>query len=570
MKAGDLAKGEFEVRNLFHFTNPKDVAAGRWALKAGGTAIQEGELPGLDLAPGAAATVRAPFRPFRAEPGAEYWLDVRYVLKADTPWAKAGHEIAWEQFDLPGAVPAPAADLSVGAPLRVAEGGGRVTVTGDGFSAAVDRATGLLCSLKLGDVELVRGPLRPHFWRAPTDNDRGYNMASKMGLWRGLGEAWKPESVTVDASNPRCAVVSASGPLPKVDAALALTYRVLACGDVLVEAAYTPRRGGAGAPDLPRFGMQMTLPQGFETLRWYGKGPHETYADRCDARVGVYEGTVDGQYVDYSEPGENGNKVGVRWVTLTDGRDAGLLAVGQPALSVNALHYTTDDLMSAPHGWEMARRPDITLNLDLAQMGVGGDNSWGAMPHAPFRLSAKKRHAYAFCLRPFRGGAEEAMRRSRRGFDALLPAAAADAGGARNPWKVVFADSEEPGEGEKENLIDGDTSTYWHTNWQTSQEKYPHEVRIDLGSSLKLAGFVYTAREDMDNGRIRAFAFHVSADGSQWGAPAATGDFRGEGETRVMFREPVEGRYIRLVALSPHKGGEYFASAAELDVVPAE
>jgi beta-galactosidase len=147
----------------------------------------------------------------------------------------------------------------------------------------------------------------------------------------------------------------------------------------------------------------MTLPAGFDRITWLGPGPQETYCDRKDARVGVYKGTVADQFfADYTEPGESGNKVDVRWVALMNHKGVGLLAVGQPWLSVNALHHTTQDLQGAEHPFEMPRREVTVLNLDWMQQGVGGDNSWGAWPHEPYLISCQEQ-VYRFCLRPYDG-----------------------------------------------------------------------------------------------------------------------------------------------------------------------
>jgi len=152
---------------------------------------------------------------------------------------------------------------------------------------------------------------------------------------------------------------------------------------------------------MPRFGMQMTIPGGFEEFNWYGRGPWESYIDRQDASpIGVYRRSVDGLFVDYSRPQENGNLTDVRWITLTNRQGVGLLVVGMPLLSVSARHYATADLENAAHTHEMTRRKAITLNLDHRQMGVGGDNSWGARTHAEFLLTEKS-YGYQFRLRPF-------------------------------------------------------------------------------------------------------------------------------------------------------------------------
>ena len=149
--------------------------------------------------------------------------------------------------------------------------------------------------------------------------------------------------------------------------------------------------------------MQMALPAGFEQVRWLGPGPQETYSDRKDARVGVYSGTVDAQFCrDYTEPGESGNKTDARWLLLSNGK-VGLLIIGMPTLSVNALHYATADLESAKHPFQLEQRDFVVLNIDRAQQGLGGDDSWGAWPHEAFLIPCKEAE-YSFRLRPIRAG----------------------------------------------------------------------------------------------------------------------------------------------------------------------
>ena len=151
--------------------------------------------------------------------------------------------------------------------------------------------------------------------------------------------------------------------------------------------------------------MQMTLPAGFERITWLGPGPQETYCDRKDAKFGLYSGKVEDQfYADYTKPGETGNKVDVRWLALANGK-IGLLAMPeQPGLlSANALHYGTEDLNAGKHPFELPHRDFVTLNLDLKQQGVGGDNSWGAWPHEEFLIPCQE-YSYSFRLRPFAAG----------------------------------------------------------------------------------------------------------------------------------------------------------------------
>jgi beta-galactosidase len=212
-------------------------------------------------------------------------------------------------------------------------------------------------------------------------------------------QSWKPQNVTVTQLSPRIVQVTMTSRIENVQGDYKLNYKIYGDGSIKVNA-----EGQANAdqlPEIPRFGMLMAMPKGFETIRWFGRGPQETYWDRCDARVDLYEGTVDEQYFDYSEPTESGNKVDVRWVALTNDKGIGLLAIGMPHLSVNALHYKAEDLEGPKHIYQVKRRDNIYLNLDYRQMGVGGDNSWGARTHPEFTLPGNEKYSYSFVLRPY-------------------------------------------------------------------------------------------------------------------------------------------------------------------------
>jgi beta-galactosidase len=178
-----------------------------------------------------------------------------------------------------------------------------------------------------------------------------------------------------------------------------LTYTVYGNGDVKVDAAMTPRDPG-DLPELPRFGMQMTIPEGFEQFTWYGNGPEPTYWDRkTGGRIGEYTSTVDEMFVHYSRPQENGNKTDVRWLTLTNEDGIGIMAIGEPVLSTSAWHYTIHDMETVDYEYEMPERDFITLNVDYKQTGVGGDNSWGARTHEEFTLWPQE-YSYTYRLRP--------------------------------------------------------------------------------------------------------------------------------------------------------------------------
>jgi beta-galactosidase len=344
------------------------------------------------------------------EPGVEYWLDLVFLLKADTSWARTGHVLAREQLALP--IKAPPARLPAGSvpELTVVGGPSAIEVRGPDFSAGFDPTTGLLSSLERGGVEILAGPLHPYFWRAPIDNDRGNEMTQSSGVWRDAHRFLTVRSFRTETPARGVVRIHVGADLPSVGASCDLTYTVYGSGDIVVEASFEP--GETPLPELPRFGMQARIRPGFEHLEWYGPGPEETYVDRRDLPVGVYRTSVDANYFEYSQPQETGNKVEVRWATLTSDEGLGLLAVGDPVLGVNALHYAAEDLDQALYRHQLTRRDEIYLNLDWRQRGLGGDDSWGALPHEEYRLSAAP-YRYRFRLRAFDPATESPMALSR-------------------------------------------------------------------------------------------------------------------------------------------------------------
>ncbi len=410
----DLKSGRVRVKNWFFFTNARQVAEGLWEVKAGGRTLASGRFPALDIAPGHEKEYQLPLPVITPEPGVEYFLNTRFVLASDTPWAAKGHEIAWDQFKLPLAAAAPVFDTSHLPPLQVADHGDTATFTGPEFSLRLNKKSGLIESYRFRGVPLLeRGP-QPDCWRAPTNNDRGARKSIEhrahsdksldISVWKDAGPLWEVQAARVETLNASSARVTVSAKLPIKTAAhmpdYAVTYLVYGSGDVIVESSYTPH-GGALAM-MPRFGTELLVSQGVENLRWYGRGPEETMIDRAFERVGVYQTTVDANWVEYMRPQENGNKVDVRWVSLTNPQGVGLLAVGAPLLSVSARHFSKEAMERAAYTFQMVRQPETYLNLDLKQMGAGGIDSWSpnAYPMPPYRISAGEAHSYRYRLTP--------------------------------------------------------------------------------------------------------------------------------------------------------------------------
>jgi beta-galactosidase len=397
----DLAKGAVDIRNRHDFTTLSEVATGRYTVRAGDRLLAEGALPPLDVPPHGSRPFRVPLPPIEPEPGAEHWLDLRFTSKTDTAWAKAGHVLAEWQTKLPLERPAPPLATAGLPELAVTGGTTSVTVRGAGFAYGFDLGTGLLSSIEWQGAEVLAAPLRPDFWRAPNDNDRGSDMMRRLGIWRDAHRSLAVRSVRTETPARGVVRLLVQADLVSVGARYDLTYTVYGSGDLVVEAAFDP--GDARLPDLPRFGMQAVLVPGFERLQWYGPGPEETYVDRRARPVGVYDTSVSANYFRYSQPQETGNKVEVRWAAITNGTGAGLLAAGLPLVSVNALHHSAEDMDQANHHHHMEARAETFLNLDWRQMGLGGDDSWGALPLEKHRIKAVPL-SYRFRLRPIAAG----------------------------------------------------------------------------------------------------------------------------------------------------------------------
>jgi beta-galactosidase len=421
--ADDLAAGRVRIRNWHDFVDLGGRIEGRWEVTASGRPLASGVLPRLDLAPRQERVVTVPLPEIRPEPGVEYWLNLSFVLAADTAWAPKGFEVAWEQFALPVRAEARAMPAPTG-PLRIVDGSETTFFSGADWAMTFDRLGGTIGSYYYKGVKLIdRGP-RADFWRAATDNDIGAaksvarRVASvptlDLSAWRAASSAWRVERAQVDRVNESTARVTVEARPHGVDARVTTTYTVHASGDIVVETAYAPG-ASAALPMMPRFGTELVVAPGFETLTWYGRGPRETYVDRQFERVGEHTSSVDAEWVEYSQPQENGNKTDVRWVALTNGAGLGLLAVGSPALSVSARHYARDDVDRAGYTWQMTKRPEVFLNLDARQMGVGGVDSWSqdAWPLPPYRIDAGQPHSFRYRLSPIEG---EFRGKTREGF----------------------------------------------------------------------------------------------------------------------------------------------------------
>ncbi len=411
VRAVDPAAGWFEVVNKRDFTTLADLR-GAWVLVVDGEEVQRGRLPVLNTRPGCVEKIQIPFSRPRLAPGAECFLTLRFELADDAPWASAGHEVAWEQFPLPIAAAPPSTLPQPGEPLQLAPKPEHIRVHGERLVVEIERGTGRLTNLEWNGVRLLEAGPRLNAWRAATDNDgfkwRPDEPGKLLTRWLQAGLdrlEHRLESLDVQQPEPGRVVVRAVRMVqaPGMAAGFRQTTTTTIVGDGAVRFDEAIACFGE-LPPLPRLGLALVAPAGFETFTWLGRGPEESYPDRkAGVAIGLYTGSVDDQHVPYVVPQENGNKTDVRWAALQDAQGRGLMLIGEPLLQVSVSHYTTDDLFRALHTTDLVRRPEIQVNLDLLQCGLGGNSCGPATLDR--HLVWPGEYRFAVVLRPIDPGA---------------------------------------------------------------------------------------------------------------------------------------------------------------------
>ena len=384
--AVDAAEGAFTVSNHYTATNLGAFDAA-WELTVDGETVQSGPLD-LDVGPGRTRGLHVPFDDPSPPPGAECHLTIRLSLAAATDWAPAGHEIGFEQFEIPVEAPDAVAETSgsptAASPITVEETAEAVVVSGERFRYRFDRERGCFDELSYdGTVVAEGGPLFGAF-RAPIANESALDSETEWGYdnaseWHSLGLDALEQRVTADTigrpSDDRVHLsvsTAAEDPDGETLFAVGFEYAVHADGtiDAGVEIDPTDTLRSSLSSWLPRLGVEFGLPSAATDVEWFGRGPEETYPDRkTGCPVGRYAGSIDDQFVPYRLPSDNGNKTDVRWASVGD-EDTGLLVVGDRPLNVRLDGY--ENLAEADRLSDLVAADGATLYTDIAVAGVGG------------------------------------------------------------------------------------------------------------------------------------------------------------------------------------------------------
>ncbi|MDQ0888991.1 beta-galactosidase/beta-glucuronidase [Paenibacillus sp. V4I9] len=395
----DVRAGIVKIQNRYDFIS-LDHLVGSWSLLCDGEIVEQGELPELDVPARGEATFFIPWKMTFGQSSGEYWLHIRFTLREATRWATQGHEIAWADLPIPVTRQVvPSIKLESMPSLQSSETDGLLWIKGNDFTMEWSKARGELTVFEYNGIPLLTAGPKVQIWRATIDNDSRQSKEWKKAGLDALTRRMHDMSFQLQNHAAQITVKSTLGAAGLGNCFTTwMTYTIYGSGDVIIQTRIVPREG---LPPLPRLGLQMAMPVGFDQFSWFGLGPHECYIDRKESgRLGVYSGSIQDQFVPYIKPQENGNKADVRWAAVTNVLGTGLFIGGMPKLDVSVSHYSTDNLTKAKHNFDLVRLNETIVNMDYQQAPLG-NHSCGEAPPLDKYLIHPVDTMFSLRLKPF-------------------------------------------------------------------------------------------------------------------------------------------------------------------------
>lgn len=417
------------VENLYDFTDLDEFNFSA-EVKADGEVVKMIPIEDMSVEMHTSKLIRLPLDGIEFSPNTEYFVEINAVTKTASNILPKGFEVAHEQIALEDKFKAEKVDADNGADLAIVEDANSLIVSNESVTVLFNKDKGQIFSYQFKGNELLKesnGP-KPNFWRPPTDNDLGSRMQSRNIEWKKASLFFTVKGIEAIQKSSNEVTVIVNFSLPGVEADMITYYTINGNGVIHIKNQLGPT---AYRGDLPRFGMRMQLPKGYDQFIYNGRGPWENYQDRkASAFIDLYESTVAEQYVPYVRPQENGNRTDVRWAALQNNAGSGLMIVsenGKDGLGISALHMPNEDFdltNGLDYGGEKAIEAEfqlegatkvnpskhindikeqdlVQLNIDMLQRGVAGDNSWGARPQQKYQIKGIEGLSYGFYLIPF-------------------------------------------------------------------------------------------------------------------------------------------------------------------------
>jgi len=381
------------VTNHFDFQSLRNFDF-EYEYTSNSKSIQKGKFSCDNILPGTTSNIVLPSLPGADTISSEVCLNVYAKLKSATLWAEEGFCIAREQFVIK---PYTWTKLSPNEKqVTETESSAQIELKTETMSFIFDKRSGSLLSWKANQQELLKGVLEPYFWKTPNDNQKESGYSWEFGKWKKAAENRVIKNVAISKQGSLVSVKFDMN-LPTIGANYTLNYQVNGVGKLQVEAAYTPLRDSI--PCIPKFGMRVRIPENYNIIDWYGRGPFENYPDRKTASlIGSYHSALANFTVPYPAPQDNANRCDVRWFSLSASNNASFRITGLQPLNFRAWPYTEDDLENTRHDYQLPKRDFINLNIDLNIHGVGGDDTWGSKTMEKYTNSGNKPYSFGFTM----------------------------------------------------------------------------------------------------------------------------------------------------------------------------
>lgn len=410
----DLSNGIFEIHNKYDFLTLDDFNI-TWEITEDGKMINSGSLGSIIIEPDSKKNIYIKYPKLDINPGSEYFIKLNAITNKSSELIPIDYELAWDQFKLPFKIEVKNNSIIDLENLKIEIQSDYIICEGDSFLVKINKQTGYIDKYEYANENIfLFGPI-PNFWRAPTDNDLGNGMQDWAQIWKSAGKLTTLKKIDVIEENKKFIKILSSYNISSINAQYEIEYIIY--GDGAIRISNNIYFSNYNLPNLPRYGMTMRIPFAYSFMKWYGRGPHETYWDRkSSGLISEFKGKVWDQFHAYPRPQETGNKTDVRWISLLDEDNRGILVVGDSLLSVSAWMFDIEDIdysvsnkgkesasglvpLSTKHGADIIPRDFITLNIDLKQMGVGGDTSWGRLVHSEYTLPPKS-YKYSYLIYP--------------------------------------------------------------------------------------------------------------------------------------------------------------------------
>ncbi|MBJ6367801.1 glycoside hydrolase family 2 TIM barrel-domain containing protein [Snuella sedimenti] len=407
-----IGYGLLEIKNKNFFDDFSDKSV-TWKLLENGKTIKTGIIEISNIKPQETISFSIKDIPRALNPKLEYIIEFSLIQKDDTAILPKGHEVAWDQFIIQKRT-SPKTNATANNNSTIISKKSVIEIKNNKTSLKINAKSGEIISWDFDGIAITNQPIRPNFWRPPTDNDLGNNMHEWAKIWQDASNNYSAKLLEKPVIKNDGISYKVAYILPNNEADVNLLYKLDNNGALNIDYSFKPNQ--TALPNIPRLGVYITLPQIFTKVSWYGNGPKESYWDRkTGVKTGIYSGNIADQFERYPRPQETGNKTDVRWM-MVKSNNLEIKASSSVLLNSSVWPFTMKEIdfigsdagesasglvpVTKKHGADIKIGDTVQWNIDYLQMGVGGDTSWGRLVHPEYTIPADKSYSYSFRIEP--------------------------------------------------------------------------------------------------------------------------------------------------------------------------